>query len=313
MGHKNNDLPKGIGAALQSVSKLLGVGTAKERHLQNNSSKDASSLPCDVYKCQSEEFEAQDSMSVTPNIEEPSVANDVPSSFQTVAEEHTSPATTEEETPSYKDMVVANEGTPINDGEVTDNNTSDQGDLSPELPTLNYEFSNDCRSLLIQQCKQAADNCADTLRKRESPNQALAQICDEAQPFLFDVVNCRVSDFSGLGTSTQMPVFCCMDDKEPSLCNPHGVYTQMLVDCYELFHDDREETRHLRHSILRRSLEEVIGPALPATGCRFMCLMPDIVDDFDQVFRAQLNYSGTPLFQVPRSIALRVRSIFARI
>lgn len=34
MGHKNNDLPKGIGAALQSVSKLLGVGTAKERHLQ---------------------------------------------------------------------------------------------------------------------------------------------------------------------------------------------------------------------------------------------------------------------------------------
>lgn len=304
MGHKNNDLPKGIGAALQSVSKLLGVGTAKERHLQNNSSKDASSLPCDVYKCQSEEFEAQDSMSVTPNIEEPSVANDVPSSFQTVAEEHTSPATTKEETPSYKDMVVANEGTPINDGEVTDNNTSDQGDLSPELPTLNYEFSNDCRSLLIQQCKQAADNCADTLRKRESPNQALAQICDEAQPFLFDVVNCRVSDFSGLGTSTQMPVFCCMDDKEPSLCNPHGVYTQMLVDCYELFHDDREETRHLRHSILRRSLEEVIGPALPATGCRFMCLMPDIVDDFDQVFRAQLNYSGTPLFQVPRSIAL---------
>ena len=85
MGHKNNDLPKGIGAALQSVSKLLGVGTAKERHLQNNSSKDASSLPCDVYKCQSEEFEAQDSMSVTPNIEEPSVANDVPSSFQTVS------------------------------------------------------------------------------------------------------------------------------------------------------------------------------------------------------------------------------------
>ena len=43
---------------------------------------------------------------------------------------------------------------------------------------------------------------------------------------------------------------------------------------------------------------------MPAAGCRFMCLMPDIVDDFDQVFRAQLNYSGAPLFQVPRSIAL---------
>ncbi|MCF2619716.1 hypothetical protein JQM63_07735 [Oscillibacter valericigenes] len=304
MGHKNNNLPKGVGAALQSVSKLFWRATAKESRPQNNMSKVVPALPSDVDKCQSEEFEAQESTAVAPNIEEPPVANDVPSSFQTVAEELTSPAIVEEETSSYNNMVVAYEGTQIKEGEVSDGNTSTQDDLTPELPTLNYEVSKDYRSLLMQQCKQAADNCADALRKREPPNQAPAQIGDEAQPFLFDVVNCRMSDFSGSGTSTQMPIFCCMDDKEPILCNPHGIYTQMLVDCYELFHDDREETRHLRHSILRRSLEEVIGRALPAAGCRFMCLMPDIVDDFDQVFRAQLNYSGAPLFQVPRSIAL---------
>lgn len=303
MDPKHNDITRGIGAALQSVSKLFGGATARERRLQNNLPKVAPALPSDVDKCQSGEFEAQKSMAVAPHIEEPSDVNDLSSSFQTVTEEHTSPATVEEETPNCIDMVVSG-GIQINEDVSSSCDTSGHADLDPELPTSNYEFSNDCRSLLIQQCKQVAENCANVLQKREPSHHEPIRNGDKAQAFLFDVVNCRVSDLSGSGTSTQMPVFCCMDDKEPSLCNPHGIYLQMLVDCYELFQDEREETRHLRHSILRRSLEEVIGPILPADGCRFMCLIPDIVDDFDQVFRAQLNYCGTPLFQVPRSIAL---------
>ena len=303
MSPKNNDLTKGIGAALQTVSKLFGGTTAKERHLQNNLPKVAPALPSDVDKCQSGESEAQKSMTVAPHIEEPCVTNDLSSPFQTVTEEHTSPAAVEEEPPSYIDMVVS-EGIQINEDVPSSSDTSGQDNLAPELPTSNYEFSNDCRSLLIQQCKQVAENCANVLQKREPSSHEPIRNGNKAQAFLFDVVNCRVSDFSGSGTSTQMPVFCCMDDKEPSLCNPHGIYSQMLVDCYELFHDERKETRYLRSSILRRSLEEVIGSSLPAAGCRFMCLIPDIVDDFDQVFREQLNYCGTPLFQVPRSIAL---------
>ena len=303
MSPKNNDLTKGIGAALQSVSKLLGGTTAKERHLQNNLPKVAPALPSDVDKCQSGEFEAQKSMAVAPHIEEHSVVNDLSSSFQIVTEEQTSPATVEEATPSGIDMVVSG-SIQLNENVPSSCDTSGQDNLAPELPTSNYEVSNDCRSLLIQQCKQVAENCANVLQKREPSSYEPIRNGDKAQAFLFDVVNCRVSDFSGSGTSTQMPIFCCMDDKEPNLCNPHGIYSQMLVDCYELFHDERKETRYLRSSILRRSLEEVIGSSLPASGCRFMCLIPDIVDDFDQVFREQLNYCGTPLFQVPRSIAL---------
>lgn len=303
MDPKNYGFTKGIGTTLQSVSKLFGGVTARERQLKNNLPKVAPALPSYVDKCQSGEFEAQESMAVAPHIEEPSVVNDLSSSFHTVTEEHTSPATVEEETPSCIDKVVSG-GIQINEDVSSSSDTSGQDKLAPELPTSNYEFSNDCRSLLIQQCKQVADNCANVLQKRELSNHEPIRNSDKAQAYLFDVVNCRVSGFSGSGTSAQMPVFCCMDDKEPSLCNPHGIYSQMLVDCYELFQDEREGTRHLRHSILRRSLEEVIGPVLPAAGCRFMCLIPDIVDDFDQVFRAQLNYCGTPLFQVPRSIAL---------
>lgn len=306
MGHKENNLPNGIGAVFQSVSKLLGSVAAKERSPQNDLPRVIPSPPADANKCQNSVFEVQESMAVAPNIEESAAANDLPSSSQTSEEEHVSPSTIGKgmTSDSDNDSAVTCGDLPIDESVISDSNTLRHDDLTSELPTtLNYEFSDDCRSLLIQQCKQATDNCVDVLRKREPP-QASARINDGARPFLFDVVNCRMSDFSGSGSSTQMPVFCCMDDKEPRLCHPHGIYKQTLVDCYELFHDDREETRHFRHSILRRSLEEIIGPVLPATGCRFMCLMPDIVDDFDRVFRAQLNYRGTPLFQVPRSIAL---------
>ena len=304
MGHKENNLPKEIGAALQSVSKLFGGATAKGRYPQNNLSNSTDIPPADTEKCQSSEFEAKESMAVSPGNKESDAANDLPfSSFQTSAEEHASPAAVGEGIASYDDSVADNENPQIEVDVASDNSASGQDDLTPVVPTSNYEASTDCRSMLIQQCKQATDNCGHVFQKRKSI-QVAAQLSNETQPFLFDVVNCRVSDFSGSGTSTPMPIFCCMDDKEPSLCCPHGIYRKPLVDCYELFHDDRKETRHLRHSILRRSLEEVVGSALPASGCRFMCLIPDIVDDFDRVFRAQLNYRGAPLFQVPRSIAL---------
>lgn len=297
MTPKDNDFKKGIGAALQSVSKFFGGSTAKKEPIQDNMSVVAPARLSDGDKCQNREFEAYKSMEVVPYLEKLPMADDLPSSFKVAIEkkEHAFPVT---------DDIAATEGAQTNEDEISDSDTTGRDDLAQDLPTLNYEFSNDCRSLLIQRCKQAAEKCTDVLWKRELSGQAPTRADDKAQPFLFDIVNCRVSDFSGSGDSKQMPVFCCMDDKEPSLCNPHGIYSQILVDCYELFQDDRKETRHLRHSILRRSLEEVIGPALPDAGCRFMCLTPDIVDDFDQVFRAQLNCNGTPLFQVPRSIAL---------
>lgn len=304
MGHKKNDLSKGIGVALKSVSKLLGGIVVKEDPLPNSLPKIDHVLPTNVGKCQSEELIMQESFTSSSDFKELPATNDFPTFCQSSVEEYSPPIIVEEKKPSHEDNVVPCEDTQNKEDDVLDSNKLGSENLISEPSTLNYESSNDCRSLLMQQCKQATDNCANALCKRETPDQTPAQVCGEVRPFLFDVVNCRVSDFSGSGISTQMPVFCCMDDKEPSLCHPHGIYSQMLVDCYELFHDDRTETRHLRHSILRRSLKVVIGSALPATGCRFMCLMPDIVDDFDHVFRAQLNYSGSPLFQVPRSIAL---------
>ena len=75
MDPKHNDITRGIGAALQSVSKLFGGATARERRLQNNLPKVAPALPSDVDKCQSGEFEAQKSMAVAPHIEEPSDVN----------------------------------------------------------------------------------------------------------------------------------------------------------------------------------------------------------------------------------------------
>ena len=300
MSPKDNALNKGVGVALQSVSKFFKGTTAKKDSIQDNMPVVAPALLGNDDKCQTGEFRVHKSMEGIPKIEGPSMTNDSPSSQSAADEGHASPVTAKEET---IDVDIA-EGVQINEDETSGSNTTGQDDQDQEDTTLNYEFSDDCRSLLILKCKQAADHCVDALRKREPSDQAPNQNGVHTQPFLFDVVNCRVSDFSGSGNSAQMPVFCCMDDKEPSLCNPHGIYSQMLVDCYELFQDDRKETRYLRSSILRRSLEEVIGSSLPAAGCRFMCLIPDIVDDFDQVFRAQLNYGGTPLFQVPRSIAL---------
>ena len=304
MGHKKKGISQGIGAAFQVVGKLLGGGAAKEAHLQDGFSKIAPVPQTGMNPCRSEELEAQESVSVAPGIEESFVTNDLPSVSQPTAEENASSAAVEEEPSSDPDVGVACEESLMYEGRGSDNDASRQDDSAPEIPALNYEFSNDCRNLLMRQCRQAADNCADALHSREISDQTPAQISGEAQPFLFDIVNCRVSDFSGSGASTQMPIFCCMDDKEPCLCHPHGIYTQTLVDCYELFHDEREETRHLRHSILRRSLDVIIGSTMPAVGCHFMCLIPDIVDEFDRVFREQLNYGGTPLFQVPRSIAL---------
>lgn len=304
MGHKKKGISQGIGAAFQVVGKLLGGGATKEAHLQDGFSKIAPVPQTGMNPCRSEELEAQESVSVAPGIEESFVTNDLPSVSQPTAEENASSAAVEEEPSSDPDVGVACEESLMYEGRGSDNDASRQDDSAPEISALNYEFSNDCRNLLMRQCRQAADNCADALHSREISDQTPAQISGEAQPFLFDIVNCRVSDFSGSGASTQMPIFCCMDDKEPCLCHPHGIYTQTLVDCYELFHDEREETRHLRHSILRRSLDVIIGSTMPAVGCHFMCLIPDIVDEFDRVFREQLNYGGTPLFQVPRSIAL---------
>ena len=74
------------------------------------------------------------------------------------------------------------------------------------------------------------------------------------------------------------------------------------MSCYELFCENGPH--HLRESILRRSTCEAIGGAVLESEQRLMYLMPDIVDDFDSVFRSQLSYQGKPLFQVPRSIAL---------
>ena len=306
MSPKNKEFSKGIGAALKSFSKLLGGTTANEKQSQNNLPQTAPVLPSNVAKNQSEGFATQEHIASTLIFDGSLAQKDLSNSFQSLEEEKAPPSPFEEEVDTLRlnDMVVAHTENQVVENETSASKTLVRDALISNLRRLNYEFSDDCRNLLVQQCKQATVDCVSVLCKRESTQQTPVQISDEAKPFLFDVINCRVSDFSGSGTSTPMPIFCCMDDKEPSLCHPHGIYTQTLVDCYELFHDDREKTRHLRHSILRRSLEEVIGPALPASGCHFMCLMPDIVDDFDQVFRAQLNYSGTPLFQVPRSIAL---------
>lgn len=211
------------------------------------------------------------------------------------------------------DAGTVTDDSPISQNEVEDtciatlDSETDMGDLddtvTPEYIT-NYEASDDCRSRMIERCKVAVQTGLDALPERSHINEIEAKRSIETRPYLFDIVNCRFSVFSCNGISKRMPIYVCIDDKEPSLCHRHGIYKEALVDGYELFHDARVKTSYLRHHILDRSLDEIIGNAIPEGGCRFMCLMPDVVDDFDQVLRAQLNYKGIPLFQVPRSIAL---------
>lgn len=163
--------------------------------------------------------------------------------------------------------------------------------------------SDDTRCSLLEQCRAAGAVASAFFPERLSA-EAEPRANGERTAFLFDIINCRFSHFEGDGQSMRMPVYVCIDDKEPSLCHPHGIYRGTLIDSYELFQEKRVETNWLRHNILSRSLEEIIGDTVTADGCRFMCLMPDIVDAFDNVFRSQLKYRKTPLFQVPRSIAL---------
>ena len=312
MGHKLNDFSKGIGSTFWPVGKLFETFPtfrSKEKRPKTADHEGTVAQPVGKDGSQDELLTAE-----VPQEDIRDTGERSPKDGACLAQDLTDNEENAPRSPNESKMPSGDSGSIMCEQERSDEASCSGGSVPPDRkeelltgPTINYEVSDDCRRRLLEQCGQAVRSCRDLLPKRMEPEHAGLEdppACTGAKPFLFDIVNCRVSDFSGSGASRQMPVYACMDDKEPSLCHQHGIYTQTLVDSYELFHDNRKETHHFRHSILRRSLEEVIGGAMPADGCHFMCLMPDIVDDFDQVFRAQLNYKGTPLFQVPRSIAL---------
>ena len=307
MGHKLNDFSKEIGSAFLSAGKLFGAASLfKSKQIIPEDKDRRSTSVQSIYKdeSQNEVLTSQTSLEDTLDTGGQSLEESLSCLEQKLVEERTPDSSAVNTTLAYDSEPLDSVEDKSDEIPFADDSTLPYENELLIEPVLNYEISDDCRSRLLEQCKLATRNGIDLLPKRIHTESENIILCTEEKPFLFDIVNCRVSDFSCAGTSKKMPIYACMDDKEPSLCHQHGIYTQTLVDSYELFHDDREETRHLRHSILRRSLEEIIGSSMPVNGCRFMCLMPDVVDDFDQVFRAQLNYKGTPLFQVPRSIAL---------
>ena len=118
--------------------------------------------------------------------------------------------------------------------------------------------SDDTRCSLLKQC-QAAGDVASAFFPERFPVEAEVRANEERTAFLFDIINCRFSHFEGNGQSTRMPVYVCIDNKEPSLCHPHGIYRETMIDSYELFQENRVETNWLRHNILSRSLDEIMG------------------------------------------------------
>lgn len=96
MGHKKNDLSKGIGVALKSVSKLLGGIVVKEDPLPNSLPKIDHVLPTNVGKCQSEELIMQESFTSSSDFKELPATNDFPTFCQSSVEEYSPPIIVEE-------------------------------------------------------------------------------------------------------------------------------------------------------------------------------------------------------------------------
>ncbi len=127
-----------------------------------------------------------------------------------------------------------------------------------------------------------------------------------ADAFLADVLNGWASGLDGSGARIPLPLYVCAPgSSRPVRCGRQGVYRGPLAGCYELFcEENRPETEHVQQSILNMALQDAAAGRDLREGFGLMCLMPDVVDAFNRVFRAQLCCQGAPLFQVPRSIAL---------
>ena len=182
-----------------------------------------------------------------------------------------------------------------------------------ELPLQGLELSADppqpeifreeraFQHLFLEQCLDAASWGAKLIPEKREEQPPPGEDSSGTCPFLFDIINCRVSGLEGSGESEAMPVY--LAEEGMMRCNhSRGVYSGPQVSCYELFCEKRE--KGVRQQVLSMSIRDVVGGRLPAPGHRFMCLMPDMADDFDQTFRNQLNCQGTVLFPVPRSVAL---------
>lgn len=164
----------------------------------------------------------------------------------------------------------------------------------------------DFRRTFLAQCAEAAQQGVENMRcpMREEAAPAGAGAA-EAGSLLFDIINCCFSPFDGTGSAVPMPLYVSFSGSRPVPCRRQGMYREPLVSCYELFCDEsREETGRLQQSILHLSIQDAAGGRAVKPGFGLMCLMPDVVDDFNHVFRTQLSCQGLPLFQVPRSIAL---------
>lgn len=159
----------------------------------------------------------------------------------------------------------------------------------------------DLRKAFLSRCAEAACQGAEAVNCPRT-EEAAAELSGS---LLVDAVNCCASPFDGEGRFFPLPVYVCVPGARPVRRRRDGVYREALVSCYELFCDEnRKETEHLRQSILRESLQDVPGGRSLSRGYGLMCLIPDVADDFDRVFRSQLCCGDAPLFRVPRSIAL---------
>ena len=172
-----------------------------------------------------------------------------------------------------------------------------EGEVSKEATISTTPFKTE----FLKQCRDFATQCVTSIpEKRVISN--VSKTAGTPIPFLFDLANCRFSHMEAEYRSLEMPLYFHTESGKLVKCRKDGIYNEELLSPYNLF-TGKEFVG--KEEILCNAISDSIGnQAVKHTGIEFMCLMPDIVDDFNHSFRNQLTWEGMRLFQVPRSIAL---------
>lgn len=151
----------------------------------------------------------------------------------------------------------------------------------------------------IQTCKTFGDQCISNMIDTHA--SFTEDRDNEAVPFLFDLANCRFSHMQSPYRGFSMPLYFYNKGRLVK-CHKNGFYQERLLSPYMLLTGNSFDGQN---EILRHGIEDSIQRhAVQTAGADLMCLMPDVLDDFHHALRDQLNWKGTRLFPVPRSIAL---------
>ncbi len=178
-----------------------------------------------------------------------------------------------------------------------------QGEEAASLHAISEEQTEKVlswKAQYVQVCRDFGMGCANHVPNAPAFS-AESSDNDSPLPFLFDLANCRFSHMQSAYSSCPMPLYFYSKGRLVK-CNKNGFYQKPLRSPYMLLTgEDFDGQNEILHHAIEDSVDH---QAVQSAEEGLMCLMPDVLDDFHHALRDQLNWKGTRLFPVPRSIAL---------